>query len=126
MPVDVTWINIDKGPWCIVRSFNAAVDWVQKNGFPNVISFDHDLGYEEFDTDENGKIIVTVADTEKNGYDFAKFLVEYDLSTSTMPDNFTFTVHSMNPIGAENIRKYLENYIFVKNKKLINNVSNLP
>ena len=89
-----------------------------KNGFPNVISFDHDLGYEEFDTDENGKIIVTAATAEKNGYDFAKFLVEYDLSTSTMPDNFTFTVHSMNPIGAENIRKYLENYIFVKNKKI--------
>lgn len=112
VPSDVTWVNIARTTeWAIVRSCDAAVDWVLENGFPDVISFDHDLGYEAFDTNENGIIIVTDATETKSGYDFAKWLVEYDMETGLMPDDFSFTVHSMNPIGAKNIQSYLDNYI---------------
>jgi|SRR5271166_2357852 len=103
IPKDVNWVRIDKSaPWEIVRSYDEAVAWVTSNGFPDVISFDHDLG----DAHYYGNF----ADG-KTGYDFAKWLVEYDTVTGLMPGDFSFTVHSMNPIGAENIRKYIFNYI---------------
>lgn len=110
MPADVTWVDIGPGPWFIVRSFEQAVQWVKTYGFPDVISFDHDLGYEAFDTNAFGVVVVTNATEEKSGYDFAKWLVEYDMSYNLMPKDFKFTVHSMNPIGAENIRNYINEY----------------
>lgn len=111
MPGHVTWINIGSYPWRIVRSYDEAVEWVKLNGFPEVISFDHDLGYEAFDTNDAGIVVVTDSTESKSGYDFAKWLVEYDMDTNTMPGNFSFTVHSMNPTGAKNIRLLLENYM---------------
>lgn len=123
VPSDVTWMYIGNGkacheshgaPWAIVRSYNEAVQWVSENGFPDVISFDHDLGYEEFDTTESGMIVVTNAAEEKSGYDFAKWLVEHDMDTNTMPASFSFTVHSKNPQGTINIQTILDNYIRFK------------
>lgn len=114
MPSDVTWVNIGSGPWEIVRSYAEAVAWVQQNGFPDHISFDHDLGYEAFDTDENGIVIVTDATPAPSGYDFAKWLIDFDMDTGSMPEYFSFTVHSMNPIGAENIKYLLNGYINAK------------
>jgi hypothetical protein len=52
--------------------------------------------------------------------DFARYLVELDieaevtksgLETRTMPADFTFTVHSANPVGAENIEALLDRYV---------------
>lgn len=114
MPADVTWVDIGAGPWNIVRSYDEAVAWVNDNGFPDVVSFDHDLGYEQFDTTDTGLIVVTDAREAASGYDFAKWLVEYDMNNGAMPDHFTFTVHSMNPVGAKNIRSFLNNYIRLK------------
>jgi len=82
---------------CIVRSYNMAKLVVYKRGCPTHISFDHDLS------------------TEKTGYDFAKYLVELDLDgIIDFPDNFTFCVHSANPVGKENIETYLNNYLDMK------------
>lgn len=117
VPDEVTWVDIGIGPWVVVRSYNEAVEWVLKNGFPDVISFDHDLGYEDFDTTESGMIVVTNSKEEKSGHDFAKWLIEYDMDTNTMPENFTFTVHSMNPEGAKNITGLLNNYLRFKGKR---------
>lgn len=92
-PGDVTWIVLADAPWTVVRSYDEAVEWVLNNGYPDVISFDHDLGL------------------GKDGFQFAKWLVEYDMDTDTMPYEFEFTVHSKNPIGATNIFKLLTGYI---------------
>ncbi len=59
---------------------------------------------------ETGLFMVSDATETKSGFDFAKWLVELDLDTKTMPGNFTFTVHSQNPIGSKNIKELLENY----------------
>lgn len=112
-PKDVTWILIGGvgswgAEWHIVRSFDEAIDWVRTNGFPNVISFDHDLGLMHYANDYSDG---------KTGFDFAKWLVEYDLDTNTMPENFSFTVHSKNPIGAKNIAELLYSYIRTKGDK---------
>ena len=113
MPKDVYWILIGGvghwgADWQIVRSLEEAKDWVLKNGFPEVISFDHDLGMEHYEGNY---------DDGKTGYDFAKWLVEFDMDTKTMPENFTYTIHSKNPIGSENIDNLLKNYLRIKNIK---------
>lgn len=82
--------------WVIVRSYDEAVAYVEGNGFPSYVSFDHDLG------------------EGKTGYDFAKWLVEKDMDEDWLPDNFFFYVHSQNPVGAENIRKYIIDYMRFK------------
>ena len=89
----------------IVRSFEEAVEFVQKFGIPNHISFDHDLG-----CNENGVIY-------RSGYDFAKWLIEIDLdNVITFPNDFTFNVYSANPVGKEYIQSILDNYLNFKIK----------
>ena len=78
----------------VCRSYNEAVLVIYKQGCPYFIDFDHDLA------------------TEKTGYDFAKLIVEWDMDGKIqIPSNFTFCVHSANPVGAENIKQYLNNYL---------------
>lgn len=89
--------------WVIVRDFAAAVNYVQKNGFPQFISFDNDLG-----TD-----IPT-------GYEFAKWLIERDLDHNDMPLDFGFYVHSQNPVGKRNIEELLYNYLNFRRNMLAN------
>lgn len=80
--------------WEIVRSFEEACTFVLEKGIPSHISFDHDLGLEE------------------TGYDFAKWLVNSHLDAIiSIPDNFTFKVHSANPVGAENIQRLMDNFL---------------
>ena len=101
-PKDVTWVNIPRNfLWEVVRSHNEAVEWVEENGFPDVVSFDHDLADVHYAGDFS---------KEKTGYDFAKWLVERDLDNHDMPEDFEFYVHSMNPVGAENISNLLQMY----------------
>ncbi len=91
--------------WSIVRSFNEFVDWIQKNGLPDLISFDHDLadvhyimGFSKHSENQ---------DTEKTGYDCAKWLGEYCMDNKKSLPNFV--VHSQNPVGKQNINSYLNN-----------------
>jgi hypothetical protein len=87
----------------VVRSYDEAVELVKQNGIPTFISFDHDLG-----CDEIGNIL-------KSGYDFAKWLVDMDIKNiHKFPDNFTFDIHSANPIGKNNIKSILNNYLLFK------------
>ncbi len=121
-PKDVTWILIGgvgcwAADWTVVRSYNEAVAWVEANGFPDVISFDHDLGYEEWNTDgTTGIVVVTSAIEEKSGFDFAHWLVNQDMDHGTMPAGFTYTIHSKNPEGERNIRGLLDGYLKFKSQ----------
>jgi hypothetical protein len=81
-PPDSSW------QWC--QSVAQAVDVVQLFGFPDAIAFDHDLGPDA-----------------PTGHDFAKWLIERDLDMGGMPADFAFTVHSANPVGAENIGRLM-------------------
>lgn len=96
--------------WIIARSFHDAVWCVKNYGIPKFISFDHDLGLEHFD-DVLMKEFVGEP-IEKNGYDFAKWLVNHILDYKLdLPEDFSYYVHSMNPIGANNINKYMLQFI---------------
>jgi len=73
-----------------VTNYSEFIEWIEKFGLPDAISFDHDLG--------------EVA----TGMDCAKWLVNYCLDNNReLPE---FYVHSANPVGAENIKTLLENY----------------
>jgi len=103
-PEDVTWVNLPKVDWVVVRSYAEFRDYIESNGFPRFISFDHDLADEHYvNTGYMGN-----SHFEKTGYDCAKWLVEVCLDSWTeLPD---FVVHSMNPVGKKNIEAYLNNF----------------
>ncbi|MGE4382461.1 MAG: cyclic-phosphate processing receiver domain-containing protein [Arcobacter sp.] len=89
----------------IVRSYNEAIEFVKNKGIPSFISFDHDLG-----CNEKGNVL-------KSGYDFAKWLVEMDIENIyKFPNDFSFEIHSANPIGKNNINSILNNYLIFKIK----------
>lgn len=81
----------------VLRSYAEAVGWLRKNGCPEYISFDHDLG----------------SNDGLDGIDIAKWMVNRDLNMdgNFISDNFAFRVHSANPIGASNIEGLLNNYL---------------
>lgn len=80
----------------IVRTYKDFVQYIEKNGLPDFISFDNDLGL-----DESG-------DVAPDGYAAAKWLV-YESNLDLR--NLEFKVHSANPVAAEQIKGLLTNYI---------------
>jgi hypothetical protein len=83
--------------WRIVRSFEEFVFTIEHYGVPEEISFDHDLGWDyEHDCER------------KSGYDCAKWLVNHNVVIEN------FNVHSANPVGAENIKCLLYNFLKFK------------
>lgn len=77
------------GPWVVVRSYEDFISTIEKLGLPGYISFDNDI------------------QTEKEGYDCAKWLVNvkrYDLR------NVEINVHSANPNAPNNIYKLINNW----------------
>ena len=80
--------------WVIARTFDDAVWYVEARGVPEFISFDHDLGQ------------------GKSGYDFAKWFGDYVYHDNIMlPQNFMYRTHSMNPVGAENIKQFMQTFL---------------
>ncbi len=82
--VDVIWLQTVDEFFCYIDNY----------GLPDAVCFDHDLGEDSYD--------------ERNGYDCAKYMVDYCLNHSL--DIPPYSIQSSNPVGKENIRKLLENY----------------
>lgn len=72
--------------WIVVRNYLAFVSWITKNGLPELISFDHDLGESD----------------EPTGMDCAKWLVNYCLDNNCKLPRWA--VHSANSAGYDNIK----------------------
>lgn len=81
--------------WIVVRTYEGAADLVLNNYLKiDEISLDHDLG-----GDYDG---VTI---HKTGYDVALLIEDQAFKTGYVPK---VKVHSMNPVGAENINACLK------------------
>ena len=107
--VDVSW----------VKSYKEFVSWIIKNGLPDAICFDHDLGKEvEKELLTKGyskKDARSLKSEEKTGYDAAKWLVGYCMDNDKdLPE---FAIQSSNPVGKENISKLFDSFRRFKNKK---------
>lgn len=94
--------NTNNKDYIVVRSYEETISLIEKKGCPKFISFDHDLG------------------EDKNALQVVKWLIEKDLDSLNnkeifIPDNFTFIVHSANPIGRKNIEEMLNGYLKFKN-----------
>ena len=77
-----------------VRSMDDFVAAIKEWGCPNFISFDHDLGYRV-----------------PEGYDIVKLLCQMDMDGEiTIPSDFTYKLHTANPVGKKNMEMYLRNY----------------
>lgn len=108
METDVVW----------VKTYHEFIEWITKNGLPDGICFDHDLG-----------MVVALAarakgmskrksralkKEEKTGYDCAKWLVEYCLDNKLpLP---LYNIQSSNTVGKANIDGLFK--CFIKNVDL--------
>jgi hypothetical protein len=96
--------------WDIVRTYNEFVDYIKNNGVPDEISFDHDLADEHYDpsmfvsSKSYGEKYETFK--EKTGYDCARWLSQYCID-NVIPMPKTCYIHSMNPVGRDNIQSVL-------------------
>lgn len=100
--------------WEIVRSYDEFVNYIEINGIPDEISFDHDLSREHtkyyFDNGghDNPPDPLGVEFEEKTGYDAAKWLCDYCWTNGIpLPK---WNVHSANPVGSANISSVLKNF----------------
>jgi hypothetical protein len=90
------------------------VQHIEKNGVPGFVSFDHDLADfhyeytpEDYENMTEEEMVTKFGSMEKTGLDCARFLFEYcEIKGEPIPE---YLVHSANPIGKENIQKFLEN-----------------
>lgn len=80
--------------WTIARSSGRAIRLCTLWGMPNQISFDHDLGGE----DTSIKFILWMVEA----------LIDEEIQ---LPKGFSYTVHSMNPVGVENIHGHMRNIL---------------
>ncbi|NER17537.1 hypothetical protein GWK10_09970 [Spongiivirga citrea] len=94
--IDMIYDKSMESEFDIVRTFDEFVAYINKNGLPNYISFDNDLGL-----GEDGKIA-------PDGLAAAKWLV-YESGLDLK--DLEFYVHSANPVAAEQIKGLLTNYI---------------
>lgn len=102
----------------VVRNYDQFVKTItekyEAGEFPDAISFDHDLADEHYrpsmyDKDRHYSNYYTDGTfKEKTGYDCALWLVDFCIKNAEMLPRYI--AHSMNPVGAENIVKLLENF----------------
>lgn len=92
-PVDTFYDDI---PVMISRSYSDSIRLMERYSCPVFISFDHDLGEEK-----------------RTGYELVKYMIQKDLDDcgKFIPEGFDFFVHSQNPVGGENIKMHLDNYL---------------
>ena len=96
--------------WKIIRNYDQFVDYIQRNGLPNVISFDHDLADTHYGAQDGLDQDYYNNCNEKTGYHCAKWLIDYCLDNNKKLPQFIL-IHSMNIVGGENIKSLFNSYL---------------
>lgn len=101
--------------WQVVRNYNEFVNFIQINGLPKFISFDHDLADSHYTpeplwTDYNAskEWQDKQVHNEKTGYECAKWLVDYCIDNNLKCPQYY--CHSMNPVGKDKIVGLLRSF----------------
>ena len=109
IPTHVTWVNVPKDQhYSVVRNYQEFVDIITLRGLPKFVCYDHDLNDVHYGHGLQGDDIPYDSYTEKTGYDVAKWLVDYCMKKGVKHP--PYVVHSMNPVGKQNIISYVESY----------------
>jgi hypothetical protein len=119
-PKDNIWLDwmIDAGinptnfniVW--VKSYYEFTGWINQNGLPGLICFDHDLGEDVAKSRVSKGMSKRQARILKretlSGFDCTKWLIEFCLDNElNIPE---FKIQSANPVGAENIKGLIDNF----------------
>jgi hypothetical protein len=90
--------------WTVVRNYDEFVKIVEEKGVPEMISFDHDLADEHYESyKQYGEY------KEKTGYHCAKWFINYCIDNKKeLPAEIL--IHSMNPAGSANIKSLFDTY----------------
>lgn len=114
-------------PWVVVKNYDEFVEYIMINGIPDFVSFDHDLGDEHY-LDYQTQVSTMgwqspdyEAYKEKTGVSCAIFLCNHiqdelaklvgDIPALKAFRFPTCSVHSANPVGADNIRDYINGFM---------------
>jgi len=109
VPTNVTWVDIPKDQhYSLVRNYQEFVDLITLRGLPKFVCYDHDLSDCHYGDGLNDRGIDYDKYQEKTGYDCAKWLVDYCMKNGVKHP--PYVVHSMNPVGKQNIISYVESY----------------
>jgi hypothetical protein len=99
--------------WVIVRSYEEFVKYITANGLPETVSFDHDLADEHYTNDmyKGAEVYNKHYDKfeEKTGYDCVKWLCDYCIDNGK--EFPKWYLHTMNPVGKENMKMYILSYL---------------
>lgn len=100
--------------WDVVKNYPEFVKYILDYGIPDLISFDHDLADGHYHKNmQQGVLNYDAEDFEKDEYKTGKHCAEW-LCNYCLENKLTFPryiVHSMNPVGTQNIINCIENYI---------------
>jgi hypothetical protein len=107
--------DVDGSTLIWVLNYHEFTMWIEKNGLPDIISFDHDLASEHYTPEHlwtDYQLSKEYQDAqsykEKTGLDCAKWLFDYcQNNDKDLPEYY---IHSANPVGADNIYYYLSNF----------------
>lgn len=92
-----------KHDWVIVRNYKEFVNYLETEGLPDLVSFDHDLAEIHYNSALAQEVFQY---EEETGADCARYLNSFCIESNLpIPKYF---VHSMNPVGAENIKHILK------------------
>jgi hypothetical protein len=107
-------------PWAVVRNYDEFVRWIQANGMPDYISFDHDLADEHmqdyYKNQARGNHSIEYQTfKEKTGVDCLMHLIDIAHARESHRQKPLFpshiSVHSANPVGARNIHSLASNFV---------------
>lgn len=105
-PYDVFNYTIDfeyyqNDEWIIVKNYEEFINYITESGVPELISFDHDLTYDHYLTENQSNIDYENMEI-KTGFHAAKWLKNYcTINNMKLPK---IKVHSQNPEGSKNIK----------------------
>lgn len=110
IPHKLAWIELPLVKWTVVRSYDEFVNHIKAHGIPARVSFDHDLGptaYQEYHKAINSNGIINYDNIEeRTGMDCARWLAHLCVERNVpIP---LYYIHTLNPIGRQNIFSILE------------------
>ena len=92
--------------WVVVKNYDEFVEYIEANGLPKFVSFDHDLADIHYDPATQRE---SFEYHETTGVDCAKWLIQYCIDNGL---NFPlWYVHSANPIGMNNIEVCINTFL---------------
>ena len=95
--------------WVIVRNYDEFINTILEKGVSQAVSFDHDLADSHYGLDDSVWNCDYDQFKEKTGYHCAKWLIDYCVDNNKDLPIAVF-IHSMNPVGAQNIKSLFDTY----------------